>query len=56
MEQLKAVFKDDPTTHVLFVILRNTGARLAEVVGLRVTDCNTEEGFIHITPTLHGDA
>ena len=34
-----------------FVILRDTGARLAEVAGLRVTDYNTDEGYINITPT-----
>ena len=51
VEQLKTVFEDDSVTNALFVILRDTGVRLAEVAGLRVTDCNTDEGFIHITPT-----
>jgi integrase len=51
VEQLKTVFEADPVTNALFVILRDTGARLAEVAGLRVTDYNTDEGYINITPT-----
>ena len=51
VEQLKTVFEDDPVTNALFVILRDTGARLAEVAGLRVTDYNTDEGYRNITPT-----
>ena len=35
----------------LFVLLRDTGARLAEEAGLCVTDCNLEEEFIQITST-----
>ena len=50
VEQMKTVFEDDPVTNALFVILRDTGARLAEVAGLRVTDYNTDEGYINITP------
>ena len=50
-DKLKTTFEDDPITNALLVILRDTGARLAEVAGLRVTDCNMDEGFIHITPT-----
>ena len=46
VEQLKIVFEDDPVTNALFVILRDTGARLAEVASLRVTDYNTDEGHI----------
>ena len=51
VEKLKTTFEDDPITNALLVILRDTGSRLAEVAGLRVTDCNMDEGFIHITPT-----
>ncbi len=51
VEELKAVFEDDPTTNALFVVLRDSGARVAEIAGLRVTDCNLDEGFINITPT-----
>ena len=51
VEQLKEVFQDDLVTNALFVILRDTGARVAEVAGLRVTDCNIDEGYIQITPT-----
>ena len=51
VEKLKTTFEDDPITNALFVILRDIGARLAEVVGLKVTDCNMDERFIHITQT-----
>ena len=51
VEQLKAAFQDDPTTNALFVVLRDTGARVAEIAGLRITDCNLDEGYINITPT-----
>jgi hypothetical protein len=30
VEELKAVFEDDPITNALFVVLRDTGARVAE--------------------------
>ena len=49
VEQLTITFEDDPVTKALFVLLRDTGARLAEGAGLSVTDCNLEEEFIHIT-------
>ena len=39
VEKLKTTFEDDPITNALFVILRDTGARLAEVAGLRNTGC-----------------
>ena len=51
VEDLKAVFEDDLITNALFVVLRDTGARVAEVAGFRVTDCNLDEGYISITPT-----
>jgi len=51
VEQLKAAFQDDPTTNALFVVLRDTEARVAEIAGLRITDCNLDEGYINITPT-----
>ena len=51
VEQFKTVFEDDPITNSLFVVLRDTGARAAEIAGLRVTDCNLDEGYINITPT-----
>ena len=42
VEQLKAAFQDDPTTNALFVVLRDTGARVAEIAGLRITGCNLD--------------
>ena len=51
VEQLKTVFEDDPITNALFVALRDTGARVAEIAGLRVKDCNLEEAYISIIPT-----
>ena len=47
VEELKAVFEDDPITNALFVVLRDTGARVAEIAGLRVIDCSLDEGFIN---------
>ena len=49
VEQLKTIFEDDPFSKAFLALLRDTRARLAEVAGLRVTDCNIDEGFIHIT-------
>ena len=46
-----AVFQGAPTTNALFVVLRDTGAKVAEIAGLRVTDCSLDEGYINITPT-----
>ncbi len=49
--QLHEVFCGDTLSYSLFTILRDTGARVAEIAGLRVRDVNTEEGYINITPT-----
>ena len=51
LEILAPAFRDSDVAWPLYVILRDTGARVAEVAGLRVQDCNIGERFIHITPT-----
>ena len=49
--QLHEVFRGDTISYPLFTILRDTGARVAEIAGLRVKDIHLEEGLINITPT-----
>ena len=43
-------FKDDPVAHTLFVTLRDTGARLSEIVGLEVKDVDLQQRAITIQP------
>ena len=59
VEELKAVFEDDPITNALFVVLRDTGARVADSCRppkghFRLI--NLDEGYINITTHPHGDA
>jgi len=43
-------FQDDPVAHALFVALRDTGARLSEIVGLEVKDVDLQQRSITIQP------
>jgi integrase len=47
---LEPAFSHDPNTWALFATLRDTGARLSEIAGLRVADCDVEQRCIHIAP------
>jgi integrase len=52
---LLAEYASTPTAYILFVILCDTGARLAEIVGLEAQDIDLEQGQLHIRPnTLRG--
>jgi integrase len=48
---LETAFSSDATAWALFVTLRDTGARVSEVSGLRVKDCNLEQQCLHLTAT-----
>jgi len=41
--------QDSDIAWALYVTLRDTGARIAEVAGLRVQDCDIEQGALQIT-------
>ena len=43
-------FRDDLVAHTLFVTLRDTGARLSEIVGLEVKDVDLQQRAITIRP------
>ena len=52
---LLAAYESTPTAYALFVILCDTGARLAEIVGLEARDVDLEQGQLHVRPnTLRG--
>jgi len=52
---LLTAYENTPTAHALFVILCDTGARLAEIVGLEARDVDLEQGQLHVRPnTLRG--
>ena len=44
-------FADNDIAWALYITLRDTGARVAEISGLRVQDCDAERGCLHIVPT-----
>jgi len=48
---LEPAMQDSDIAWALYVTLRDTGARIAEVAGLRVQDCDIEQGALQITPT-----
>ena len=53
-EDLKAAgaeFAEDEIAWALYITLRDTGARVSEIAGLRVQDCDAERGCITIVPT-----
>ena len=43
--------KDGELAWALYVLLRDTGARVAEIAGLRVQDCDTNKICLTVTPT-----
>ena len=43
-------FQDEPVAHALFFTLRDTGARLSEIVGLEVQDVDLQQRSITIRP------
>ena len=51
LHKARANFLDDPIAAALFVTLADTGARVSEISGLRVKDCDVEQGCVHIIPT-----
>ena len=48
---LEAAFSKDDTAWALYVTLRDTGARVSEVSGLRVKDCDLEQQCLHLIAT-----
>ena len=48
---LEPAFSGDATAWALYVTLRDTGARVSEVSGLRVKDCDLVAKCLHISPT-----
>ncbi len=51
VSELKVNFIKEEIAYAMFVLLRDAGARVAEIGGLKIGDCNFEEGFIEIAPT-----
>ena len=51
---LEAAYLNDTTAWALFVCLRDTGCRVSEIAGLRVKDCDTDNGCLSISPTPWG--
>ena len=49
--ELEAAYSNDEVAWALFVSLRDTGARISKVSGLRVKDCDTDKGCLNISPT-----
>ena len=47
----ETAFSNSVVAWALFTTLRDTGARVSEVAGLRVADCDIEQRCIHISPT-----
>ena len=48
---LEPAYSNDTTAWALFVCLRDTGCRVSEIAGLRVKDCDTDNGCLRISPT-----
>jgi integrase len=48
---LEPAMKESEIAWALYVLLRDTGARVAEIAGLRVQDCDTAKRCLTITPT-----
>ena len=48
---LETAYSNDTTAWALFVCLRDTGCRVSEIAGLRVKDCDTDNGCLIISPT-----
>ena len=48
---LEPAYSNDTTAWALFVCLRDTGCRVSEIAGLRVKDCDTDNGCLSISPT-----
>ncbi|MDB4594065.1 tyrosine-type recombinase/integrase [Paracoccaceae bacterium] len=48
---LETAYSKDTTAWALFVCLRDTGCRVSEIAGLRVKDCDTDNGCLSISPT-----
>ena len=51
IELLEPAMKESEIAWALYVLLRDTGALVAEIAGLRVQDCDTGKGCLTITPT-----
>ena len=51
VQQLAPQYQDSEVAWALFVTLRDTGARVAEIAGLSVADCDLSQQVIHIRPT-----
>ena len=51
MVTLETAFSRDDTAWALYVTLRDTGARVSEVSGLRVKDCDQGHQCLHLTAT-----
>ena len=48
---LETAFSSDTTAWAIYVTLRDTGARVSEVSGLRIKDCDLEARSLNIAPT-----
>jgi integrase len=48
---LEAAYSNEITAWALFICLRDTGCRVSEIAGLRVKDCDTDNGCLSISPT-----
>jgi len=48
---LETAFSRDDTVWALFVTLRDTGARVSEISGMRVKDCDLEQQCLHLVAT-----
>ena len=48
---LETAFSRDDTAWALYVTLRDTGARVSEVSGMRVKDCDLGQQCLHLTAT-----
>ena len=48
---LETAFSSDDAAWALYITLRDTGARVSEVAGLRVKDCDLEQRVVHISVT-----
>ncbi|MDA9061454.1 tyrosine-type recombinase/integrase, partial [Planktomarina temperata] len=48
---LEPAFSGDATAWALYVTLRDTGARVSEISGLRTKDCDLVAKCLHISPT-----
>lgn len=51
VRDLEPQYQGSDVAWALFVTLRDTGARVAEIAGFRVADCDLEARVIHIRPT-----